>query len=43
MRSYDEALEGMSAFMVKTQGLDPAAARETVRSILAKLPAWRDR
>jgi hypothetical protein len=43
LKSYEEALDGMTAFMVQTQGLDQAAAREAVRSMLATMPAWRDR
>jgi hypothetical protein len=42
MKSYEEALEGMTQFTVRTQGLDPAAARTTVKGMMAKLPAWRD-
>jgi len=29
LKSYDEALAGMSGFIVQTQGLDPEAARLT--------------
>ena len=43
MRSYDEALVGMAGFLKKTQGLDDAAARETARQMMAKLPAWQGR
>ena len=43
MKSYDEALVGMSGFLKKTQGLDDAAARETARAMMAKNPAWRGR
>lgn len=43
LKSYEEALGGMSAFIVSTQGLDPDAAREAARGMLATMPAWRDR
>ena len=43
MRSYEEALAGMSQFIIKTQGLDDGAARDAARSMMAKLPAWKDR
>ena len=40
MQSYEEKLDGMTDFLVRTQGLDPAAARETAKTSMAKLPAW---
>jgi hypothetical protein len=43
MKSYDEALTGMTAFLVKTQGLDQAAARKAAAGMMAELPAWKDR
>jgi hypothetical protein len=42
-KSYDETLTGMTAFLVKTQGLDPAAARKAAAGMMAELPAWRQR
>jgi hypothetical protein len=41
LKSYDEALDGMSQFFAKTQGIDPEVARELARSSMAKLPAWK--
>jgi hypothetical protein len=41
LKSYQEALEGMSGFLVRTQGLDAAAAREAARGLMAKMPAWQ--
>ncbi len=41
MQSYEEKLAAMSGFLIKTQGLDPGAATETVRRMLADLPAWK--
>lgn len=43
MRSYDEAVVGMSGFIVKTQGLAPAAAQAAAKAMMAKLPAWQGR
>lgn len=43
MQSYEEKLEGMTEFMVKTQGLDEQAAKAVVQQQLAKLPAWQNR
>ncbi len=43
LKSYDEALDGMAAFLVRTQGLDAAVARTTAKSMMAKLPAWSGR
>ena len=43
MKSYDEALTGMTAFICQSQGLDESAAREAAKKLMAKLPAWRDR
>ncbi|MEN8235452.1 MAG: zinc ribbon domain-containing protein [Actinomycetota bacterium] len=42
MVSRDEAREGLTAFMVKTQGIDESAARSAVDEMMAKLPAWRE-
>jgi hypothetical protein len=43
MRSYEEAVEGMTQFMVTSQGLDESVARNMVVDMLAKLPAWSQR
>jgi ribosomal protein L37E len=42
MRSYDEAVAGMTGWMVKTQGLDSGVARKMAIETLAKLPAWKN-
>lgn len=42
MRSYDEALVGMTHFMMNSQGLAEGPAREAVKQMMARLPAWRD-
>jgi len=43
MQSYDEKLESMTGFIIKTQGFDLKAARETARSTMSRLPAWSGR
>ena len=40
MQSYDEKLDSMTLFIVRTQGLDEAAARGVAQRNMAKLPAW---
>jgi hypothetical protein len=42
MQSYPEKLEGTTEFLIRTQGLDPKAAREMAIQTLAKLPAWQN-
>lgn len=42
MQSYQEKLDSMSQFIVKTQGLDETAVRNAANSMMAKLPAWQD-
>jgi hypothetical protein len=41
MRTYDEQLDGMSAFMVRTQGMDASVARGMAADMMSKLPAWQ--
>jgi len=43
MQSYEEKAASMAAFIVRTQGFDKAAALETARKTMARLPAWRGR
>jgi hypothetical protein len=43
MRSYEEAVAGMTAFMVKSQGVAEEAAKAAVVEMMARLPAWQDR
>lgn len=40
MQSYDEKLESMTGFIVKTQGLDANVAQNAAKELLSKLPAW---
>ena len=41
MQTYPEKLEGMTEFLIRTQGLDRGAAKEMAERSLAKLPAWQ--
>jgi hypothetical protein len=43
MRSYQEALHGMTQFMMRSQGLAEEPAREAVKQMMARLPAWSER
>lgn len=43
LQSYEERAAGMAAFIVRTQGLDEAAALSTARAIMSRLPAWEGR
>ena len=42
MQSYPEKLDGMTQFIVHTQGLDAQAARGIAERTLSTLPAWKD-
>ncbi|MBC8062448.1 MAG: zinc ribbon domain-containing protein [Clostridiaceae bacterium] len=41
MQSYEEKLESMTGFIIRTQGLDKNAAKQVANSMLVKLPAWK--
>ena len=41
MQSYQEKLDGMSNFIVQTQGLDAQVAYTSAQALMAKLPAWK--
>ncbi len=41
MQSYEEKLESMAGFIMKTQGLDEKVALNAAKGMLAKLPAWK--
>ena len=43
LKSYDEALIGMSGFLRQTQGLDEQAATSMAKQMMAKQPAWQGR
>jgi len=40
MKSFEEAKEGMTNFIIKTQGLAHEAAESAALSMMKKLPAW---
>jgi hypothetical protein len=40
MQSYEEKLQSLTGFIVRTQGLDEAVASNAAKSMMAKLPAW---
>lgn len=41
MQSYEEKLESMTSFIVRTQGLDEEVANNAAKGMMAKLPAWK--
>ena len=41
MQSYDEKLEGLTQFIIRTQGLAQDAAESAAKGMMAKLPAWQ--
>ncbi|MFN8063101.1 MAG: hypothetical protein U0Q12_28370 [Vicinamibacterales bacterium] len=43
MKSYEEVLDGMVAFLVRTQALDATAARVIATRMLSGQAAWRNR
>ncbi|MBK1812350.1 zinc ribbon domain-containing protein [Clostridium sp. YIM B02505] len=40
MQSYDEKLDSLTNFIIKTQGLNPDVANEAAKAMMHKLPAW---
>jgi len=42
MQSYEEKLESMTDFIVRTQGLDEQAANTMAKDMLSRLPAWKE-
>jgi len=43
MQSYEEKLDSLTAFIMKTQGLDRQVAVDAARNMMAALPAWKTR
>ena len=41
LKSYDDVLRGMTAFICRTQGLDETAAAGMAKDMLSRMPAWR--
>lgn len=42
-QSYQERLENLTAFIVRTQGLEERAAGQVAATAMAQLPAWKGR
>jgi len=42
MQSYEEKLESLTGFIIKTQGLAKCAARDAAKGMMVKLPAWKE-
>lgn len=42
MQSFEEKLDSLTQFIVKTQGLDEQAARLAALGMMSKLPAWEN-
>ena len=42
MQSFEEKKAAMTAFIIKTQGLDETVAENAAISMMKKLPAWAD-
>jgi hypothetical protein len=43
LKSYDEVLEGMTQFIVRTQGIDAGAAERAAKDMMKAQPAWQKR
>lgn len=41
MQSYDEKLDSLTNFIIRTQGLAEQAARTVAQGMMVKLPAWK--
>jgi hypothetical protein len=41
MQSYEDKLESLTNFIIRTQGLSQAAANSAAKSMMEKLPAWQ--
>lgn len=42
MQSYEEKLASLTAFIIKTQGLEESTAQNAAKEMMCKLPAWSD-
>jgi len=41
MQSYEEKLGSLTAFIIRTQGLDKLTANAVAKNMMARLPAWK--
>lgn len=42
LRPYEDVLRANADYLAREQGIDPGAARELARALLATMPAWVD-
>lgn len=42
MKSFEEVHQGMTQFIVKSQGLDQAVASDMAHQMMMKFPAWKE-
>ncbi|WFR59256.1 zinc ribbon domain-containing protein [Anaerocolumna sp. AGMB13025] len=42
LQSFEEKKEGMSEFLMRTQGIDRAVAHKTAEEFMKKQPAWEN-
>lgn len=43
LQSYEERLKGSTEFLVRTQGMDEAAAQDLAIRTMKNFPAWKDK
>lgn len=43
LKPYEDVLQVNADYLVRQQGIDPGAAREMARALLASMPAWKGR
>jgi hypothetical protein len=41
LKTFDQVHAGMTQFLQRTQGIDPAVAGDMARQMMANLPAWK--
>lgn len=42
LKPYDQVLEGMKNFMIKTMGITEEEALKSAKEHMAKMPAWKN-
>ncbi|MBN1983584.1 MAG: zinc ribbon domain-containing protein [Chitinivibrionales bacterium] len=42
MQNYEEKLQNLTEFIIKTQGLAEEKAHEAAKQMMANLPAWKN-
>jgi hypothetical protein len=43
LKNYEDTLNGMTNFVVQTQGLDRSQAEKAAKEHMAKMPAWKNK